>query len=128
MTPKRRFLLAPLLAAVSIVLGCGGGGKEEKTIPYEILKKEKRRGDGKLFLEVLVSEAAPKQEVLKLAESLRREHSGKFADISIYDSREAFQRQFNETYPEKKLLRHNLVVIAGDLGEKIRWIGEGRDH
>ena len=100
----------------------------EKAIPYEVLKNEKRRGDGKLFFEVLVSEATSKQDVLRLAESLRREHTGKFAHICIYDSREAFQRQFDETYPEKELNRHNLVVIAGDLGEEVRWIGEGRDH
>jgi hypothetical protein len=130
----RGYTVAAMALLALILVACAGcGGKQgadgnEKTIPYEVLKKEKRRGDGKLFLEVLVSEAAPKQEVMKLAESLRRQHARKFAHICIYDSREAFQRQFDETYPEKELDRHNLVVIAGDLGEEIRWIGEGRDH
>ena len=104
-----------------------GEESRKKNIVYEVLKN-KKRGDGKVFLDVLVSETASKQDVLRLAESLRREHAGKFATIGIYDSREAFQRQADEAYPEKDLLRHSLVVISGDLGEEIRWIGEGRDH
>jgi hypothetical protein len=100
----------------------------EKTISYEVLRKEKRRGDGKLILVVLVSESASKQDVLKLAESLRREHDGKFAHIEIFDFREAWRRHMDESYPEKELSRHWLVEIAGDLGQEIRWVAEGRGH
>ena len=62
MTRQRRLILASILVAwVGMVLACGGGGRTshpsqktgttEKTIPYEVLKKENRRGDSKLFLE-----------------------------------------------------------------------------
>lgn len=109
-----------------------GSTANEKTISYEVLKKVKR-GDGKLVMELLVSEAASKQEVLKLAESLQREYGGKYAYIDIFDSREAWQRRPDESYPEKEFRRHYLVQIAGvDMGwkdsQEIHWLAEGRDH
>lgn len=108
----------------------------DKAIPYEVLRKEKRRG--KLSLEILVGEADSKQNVLKLAENLRREHDGKFALISIFDSRDAWkhrpameraalQGKSYKSYPEKELDRHWLVVID-DIDHEIRWVAEGRDH
>src|SRR4029077_11052101 len=67
-----------------------------------------------------------------LAESLRQEYSGRFATICIFDSREASQRRTDESYPEKELSRHWLVVVdwGGDTGskEEIRWVAEGRDQ
>ncbi len=128
MTPQRRLLLASLMAAwVGMVLACGGGGSE-KTMPYEVLEK-KHRPDGKFIMSLLVSETATKEDVMKLAESLRREHAGKIASISIFDSSEAWRRHLDETYPEKELSRHWLLVIDGDRsgGEEIRWVAEGRN-
>jgi hypothetical protein len=138
MSRQRRLLLAALSAAwVGMVLACGGAGQTpstdpaEQTIPYEVLKN-KKRGDGMLIMSLLVSETASKQDVLKLAESLKRQHEGKYASISIFDSREAGQRadQMDESYPEKELSKHWLVVIdtlQTPSGE-VRWIAEGRDH
>ena len=149
MGPQRWSIMASLLAAwVGMILGCRGGDKAtENTIPYEVLKNEKHRGDGKLVLEVLVSEAASKQDVLKLAESFRQQHAGKFFSISIYDSRAAYLREIELNTPAeldkafaspekkrewlkavKELQRHWLVSISVNDGEEIRWHGEGRDH
>jgi len=84
------------------------------------------------MIDVLVSEAAPKQDIMKLAESLRDQHAGKYAVICIFDSREAQRRREDLTYPENELSRHWLVVIdwGGDTGskEEIRWVADGRDH
>jgi hypothetical protein len=139
MTRQRRLLLASLLVVwAGMVPACGGGGKKsdpsagasEQTIPYEVLKKDKRR-DGKLIIELLVSESAKKDEVMKLAESLRREYAGRYAFISIFDSREAARRREDFSYPERELSRHWLVVVdwGGDTRsrEEIRWVAEGRD-
>lgn len=99
------------------------------TIPYESLKSAKRKSDGKLILEVLVSESDSKEEVMKLADRLRREHAGNYVTISIFDSREAWRRRMDESYPETKLSRHWLVVIDDTLGkDEIRWVAKGRDR
>jgi len=103
----------------------------DKTISYEVLENVPRRLDGKLLMDLLVSEAASRQEVMKLAESLHRKYVGKYAYMSIFDSREAQRRQRDETYPEKQLSQHWLVTMDGGLtGSKaeILWIAEGRDH
>jgi hypothetical protein len=117
-----------------------GPAAEGDTIPYEVLRKEKRRGDNKLAIDVLVSETASRPEVMKLAEQLRREYDGKFATICIWDSREAWRKHpamlkaslegktgKDMPYDEKELDRHWLVVISGYLGQEIRWVAEGRD-
>jgi hypothetical protein len=100
----------------------------EQAIPYEVLKNEKRNGDGKQFFEVLVSEDMTKETVLKLAEQFKQKYKGNIALIQIWDSREAAKREMDMTYPEKLLLLHSLVVISGVFDEKITWIGKGRDH
>lgn len=150
MTRQRRLLLASLVAAwVVMVLACGGAGSDEnksgprsvtsensgeKTIPYEVLEHGKRV-DGKLIMSVLVSEAASKADVMKLADSLQRQHAGTYATISIFDSREAWRRQLDKTYPEDQLSRHWLVVIVDEQAnfgqrtkdhQEIRWVAEGR--
>jgi hypothetical protein len=102
-----------------------GGG--ENTIRYEVLK-QKNVGNARLWMDILVDEAASKAEVMILAKDIERQYAGKTKSwvICIYDSRVAWQRQLDESYPEQELLRHHLVVID-DLGP-IRWIGEGRGH
>jgi hypothetical protein len=117
-------------------LACGGSGtqgkRDEKAISYEVLKKVNRKSDGKLIMDVLVPDKASKQDILNLAETLRREHAGKFATISIFDNRDAWKHQQDEAYPEKELSKHWLVVVdwGGDTGakEEVRWVAEGRDH
>jgi len=102
--------------------------EERKTISYEVLKQIPR-GDRKLIIDVLVSERATKQEVLKLANNLRREYAGKYGVITIYDSRVASQRHHDETYPEKELFLHWLVEIADwNEGKEIQWLAPERDH
>jgi len=104
---------------------------DDNTIPYEVLSKwNPRRGDNDYFgMHILVSETASKQQVLKLAEALKRKHAGKYIAIHIWDSREAQRRQGDETYPEKELFRHYLVVMYDEpIDPKIQWVAEGRDH
>jgi hypothetical protein len=102
--------------------------EERKTISYEILKQIPR-GDRKLIIDVLVSERATKQEILKLAGNLRREYAGKYGVITIYDSRVASQRHHDESYPEKELFLHWLVELADwDEGKEIKWLAPERDH
>jgi hypothetical protein len=106
--------------------------ENEKTIPYEVLSK-REVADITLQMSILVSDTAPRQDVLNLAESLRRQYAGKYEylAIEIYDSREAHRRHFDLTYGERELFRHWLVEIGGlswNDGQDIHWLAEGRDH
>src|SRR5690242_11695323 len=75
--------LVGVWAALIVACGCrekpapvaGSGGASEETIPYAVLSEDKRPADGKLFLDVLVNEAASRQDVMKLADRLRREYA-----------------------------------------------------
>ena len=104
------------------------GDASEETIPYEIVENEERP-DGKCLMQLVVSETASQQEVLKLAEILRQKYTGKLGSICVFDSREALRRRLDAAYPEKELIRHWLIEIEGDTGpEHVKWIAEGRDH
>jgi hypothetical protein len=122
-----------VLAVCVLIVVLSGQKKAEPTIPYEVLKNTKRP-NGQFDMYVVVSEAASREDVLKLAESLRREHAGKYATISIFDPREACQaaHRLDEKYPAKELARHWLVAIVADPafndGQEIKWVAEGRDH
>lgn len=109
------------------LVACVGCGSSEKTIPYEVLRQweHKKLGTG---LEILVDEAASKEDVMTLAKSLQRKYEGNYTAICIFDSREAWRRRLDESYPEKKLRRHWLVNMLGIDAPKIVWDGEGRDH
>jgi hypothetical protein len=109
-------------------------GVAEKTIPYEIVHNKKRKDDGRLVMDVLVSEKESKENVIKLGTFLSRKYAGKYAFISIYDARRALQAGIVEdlAYPQKEFDLHCLLVAdwGGDLREKeeIRWCAKGRDH
>ena len=106
-----------------------GKSSSETTIPYEVLSKKSGRS-GKFTMDVLVDQSASKEDVMKLAESLRRKYSGEFQVISIYDSREAARRRTDDSYPEKELSKHWLVVIdtLSDPGKEVRWVAKERGH
>lgn len=103
-----------------------GAKRAGSTISYQILKK----WNGGMH--ILVSETASRNEVMNLAENLRREDGGKSFVIDIFDSHETWQSREsgNEAYPEKEFWRHYLVQIGGGRsdGQKIHWVAEGRDH
>jgi hypothetical protein len=109
-------------------------GVAEKTIAYEIVSNRKRKGDGRLDIDVLVSEKESKDDVIKLATFLRGKYAGKYASISIYDSRRALQAGLVEdlAYPQAEYDLHLLLVVnwGGDTGEKeeIRWCAKGREE
>jgi hypothetical protein len=76
---------------LSFCVGCDRPTRDEKPIPHEVLKQV-TRDDGKLVVDFLVDGDATKEDVLKLAESLKQEYAGKYASMYIYGSREAWQR------------------------------------
>jgi hypothetical protein len=138
---ERVFVAAGCLTIIGVAAVCvgvfriGGEGDDHpvravgqsgKTIPYDVLEK-KSRADGKQIMSLLVSETESREDVMKLADSIRREHGGKIASISIFDSREAWRRHLDETYPETELTRHWLVQIGDGLGgEDVRWVAKER--
>ena len=84
-------------------------------------------------MEILVDEAASREDVMNLAKSLQRQHAGKYSVIDIFDSRDAWQHRLDEEYSEKEFWRHYLVQIAGKFrgwedGQEIHWVAKGRDH
>lgn len=105
-TPQRILLVSLSAAWFGMVLACGGGGgtyepraadtkdaskAEENLIAYEVLYK----GPGMFGasqLDVLVAESATKEEVLKLAKELQRQHNGERWFIDIFDSRDTYRR------------------------------------
>jgi hypothetical protein len=146
MTRLRRLFLASLLAAwACIVLACSGGGSPTKSaeedakrngdIAYDILE-ERRRGDGKVFLYILVDEKASTADVMKLAGRLWQRDD--IDTLNVFDARAAYDSakweerkgRDNPAYPQKEMDRHWLVqgVAKGEGGDKeIRWIAKGRD-
>jgi hypothetical protein len=139
MIRHRRLFLASLLAVwVSVVMGSGcvptSPQPDEKLIPFEVLK-EWRRGDGKVFLYVLVSEKASKADVMKLAEHLWQRDD--IATLNVFDARAAFESEQwqeqnlrdNPAYPQKELSRHWLAQgLEKSEGGKVEWIAQGREE
>lgn len=127
-------------------------GPEEKLIPYEVLSQ--RRSNGKLEeyrdriqLNVLVSEKATKEEVMRLAEWLRVKNEGRRLLLSVFDSKEvweylspgdtakeqaAWDRKYGtkekQAQMEKESKRHDLAGIGVDTNGKVVWTAKGRDH
>ncbi len=97
----------------------------DKNISYEILKNV-TGGKGKM-MDILVNDAASKEDVLMLAKSLQQQHGGNLSLISIFDSRGAWQ-QFEggkKLYSEPELERHWLCDVEPN---RIWWLAKGRDH
>jgi hypothetical protein len=133
MSKKSEMWVIGLLAAIGLgFLVYDTCIKSDGVISYEVLKKTEKRGD--IILDVLVSEDASKEEVMKLGEKLRKKYSdklGKLGVICIYDTREAQRRRTDDSYPETELSKHWLVVISGlesDPVKQVRWVAEGRGH
>ena len=105
--------------------------QEKKIIPYDVLESKKIPFG--LTMDILVNETATKEEVIKLAESLRQKHINTHRGISIFDSREAQHRQLDKSYPEAELSKHWLVTITRNVIDEgkldtIRWVAEGRNY
>jgi hypothetical protein len=131
----RTLLLAPLLGLVVLVPACdvddGEWSGEVAGVKYTFLEKKRNRATGRLVRDVLVDPKTSKEDVMKLAEGLRRKYTGKLGIISIFDSREAWERQGDPSYPTEEFYRHCLVAVEGqpvfdDGKEEVRWIAEGR--
>ena len=99
-------------------------------ISYEVLRRW--NVGNKFSMELLVSDMASQNDVLKLAESLQRRYAGQYNTIDIFDSRMAWQSRadLDESYPDKEYWRHYLVQISEVLWQdnKIHWVAKGRGH
>lgn len=83
-------------------------------------------------MEILVSRAATKDEVMRLAENLRDQYRRTgFVVISIFDLKEAWMNRQNEKYPQANYWKHYLVqVFSPPLSgqDEIKWVAEGREE
>jgi hypothetical protein len=84
-------------------------------------------------MELLVTEGSSRQDVLKLAESLKREFACKYLCIYIFDSREAWRiyDDKNEEYSDEEFMRrvdpHLLVLIDSFDGQQVHWLPYDRN-
>ncbi len=149
-----------------MILGCNGSGgdavqpdkplrlpgPDDKLIPYEVLKQKSIKGNADeprdmINLDVLVTEKATKQEVMKLAEWLREKNEGRGLILAIFDSKEVWEsltppdspeqlaiwnRKFTTKQKviqmEKKYKLHYLAGMGVDTDGKVMWTAEGRNH
>ncbi len=83
-------------------------------------------------MDILVPEKTTKQQALDLARFIRADRDAEpFILVSIFDSRTAWQRREDDTYPQSEYLRHLLVVVTRNTNtgfDKIEWQAKGRDH
>jgi len=104
---------------------------KRKFIDYEILG-EWYTFNGGFGMNILVSEKAKKEEIMALAKHIRAQNISKvFFFFSIYDSREAYNHRFDDSYPENKRLKHTLVDVTHKPDANIdefSWIAEGRNR
>lgn len=103
----------------------------KKIIDYQILRKW-IPGISGVGMDILVSECASKEEVLKLARKLRKESKPKGSVfISIFDTKEAWRNRENSDYPDSKYFKHFLVsiIINPHTGhEQLIWMAKGRKN
>lgn len=126
--------LFPALTLFSIWLILAHSGcstKRANVIQYDVLRSWNIPAGGVGF-DILVSEQASKDEIIKLAAELRNENLSKGnIVINIFDSPEAWQNRDNPNYPQDKYNRHFLVqvIVNRKTGyDKITWDAKGRDH
>jgi hypothetical protein len=100
-----------------------GRNASSESIACELLESKQRPHDKRFGADFLVSKSASKDEVAKLVESLRHQYKGKLACFSIFDSREAWSRQADETYSSDEFDQHCLVTVDEDTNvpPKVRW-------
>ncbi|MFA4907840.1 MAG: hypothetical protein WC602_06210 [archaeon] len=101
-----------------------------KFINYEVLKSVVSTNSEMMV--ILVSEKSTKQEVMELLRHLKSQHSlSKMVFIQIFDSKEAYQNQQNDSYPENKYWKHFLADYSHNPNtghDELNWVAEGRDH
>ncbi len=100
-------------------------------ISFEVLRKwtPGSKGTG---MDILVSETATKEQVLKLANYLKKKHtSSGFIWISIFDLKDAWKHRDDENYPSEKYFNHFLAQISVNPStghNKVSWVAEGREN
>jgi hypothetical protein len=130
----RKFLiciLASVVLAAGLSIGCGEKTEAPKTIDYQVIRQWAIPAGG-IGMEILVSEDATKEEVLALANSLRSKYlPGGYIYIQIFDSLSAYTHRDDPTYPEEEYFKHFLVDIARNPKtgyDEISWVAKGRGH
>jgi len=137
----RKFLiciLASVVLAAGLSIGCGEKTEAPKTIDYQVLRQWSiptwHTPGGGIGMELLVSEDATKEEVLALANSLRSKYLPRkdyFITIQIFDSLEAYSHREDLTYPEEEYFKHFLIDITRNPNtgyDEISWVAKGRGH
>ena len=111
----------------SLLYSCN---KEEPIdlIEYQILREWKPKyGVG---MELLVSEDAKKEDIMKLAKYLRHKYKNRsFINIDIFDNRDTWQNRDNQNYPEEEYFKHYLVNMVRNKNtgyDEIKWVAVGR--
>ena len=84
-------------------------------------------------MELLVSPSNTKEQVIRLAESLRSKYAvnNRFLQVDIFDDKTAYLNRENESYPQSKFMKHYLVCMTVNPNtgyNEIQWMAEGRDH
>lgn len=101
-------------------------------IKYEILRKWVPGKSG-IAMEILVSPANTKEEVIALAKHLKEENL-KYGQVIlfIYDLREACLNRDNDKYPEEKYFKHFLLSMwvppLNRDDPEIKWEAKGREE
>ncbi len=124
-------ILASVVLAAGLLIGCGEKTEVPKTIDYQVIRQWAIPAGG-IGMDILVSEEATKEEVLALANSLRSKYlPGGYIYIQIFDSLEAYSHREDLTYPQEEFMKHFLVDITRNPNtgyDEIRWVAEGRGH
>jgi len=128
---KKIYSILKLFSILIMIVHFGCSTKKTNIIDYDVLRSWNIPTGGVGF-DILVSEHASKDEVLKLASELRNENLSKGkVIIFIFDSREAWLNRDNDNYPEDEYFRHFLVrvLVNQQTGfDEIKWVAKGRDH
>ena len=128
---KKCYLVLAVLTIMLLAISCGPTTPPPNTLDYEVLREWDIPAGG-IGMELLVSETATKEEVLALANSLRSKYLPRGSIfITIFDSKEAYTRIDDPTYPEEEYFKHLLVSIGRNPNtgyDEILWVAEGRGH
>jgi len=133
---KRRnaAIMAVIITVIlSGALGCGEEEEyaqepriEQNIITYETLRKWDILVNEGVGMELLVSPSATKQEVMTLARHLKSKYRSrnKYVWVNIFDSKIAYLRRDDMSYPQAEYWKHFLVQV--NLSNEVMWVAKGR--
>ena len=134
---KKCYLILAVLTIMLLVIGCGAT-TSPSPIDYQVIREWEIPAGG-IGMEILVDEIATKEEVLALADHLRKEYSDGHIIIDIFDSLEAHAARETEArtghlpsnYSDEEYWKHHLVMLFWnpETGyDEIRWVATERGY